>query len=166
MVHIYTGNGKGKTTAAMGLAVRAAGQGKRVMIVQFHKGRETGELFSLAKIPGITVLRNRGDYGFFSALDEETRRRVIEENNENLEAAIGSGADMIILDEALGAYNNGSVSRDAIDLLAESGGAAEVILTGRNAPRHLVDAADYVSEIVKIKHPYEKGVEARKGIEF
>jgi cob(I)alamin adenosyltransferase len=167
MIHIYTGDGKGKTTAAMGLAVRAAGCGRRVVIVQFMKGRDTGEINILRSLPNVTVLRNARDYGFFSRTNEASRTQIIAENNQNLQTALALPADLLILDEAIGAYNLGAVDKAALDaLLAESSPERELVLTGRDPPPNLTEAADYVSEIRKIKHPFDKGVKARAGIEY
>jgi cob(I)alamin adenosyltransferase len=167
MIHIYTGEGKGKTTAALGLALRVAGRGKRVVILQFMKGRDTGEIHSLKFIPNITVLRNKEDYGFFRDMDEGTRIKIIGDNNRNLTEALALPCELLVLDEVLSAYNLGAVDRELIDeLVFKTGEKPELVLTGRDPPPHLVEAADYVSEIRKIKHPYDRGVQARKGIEY
>lgn len=167
MIHLYTGEGKGKTTAAMGLAIRAAGRGKKVIIVQFLKGSETGELASLGLIPNITVFRNRKNYGFFHAAGDTARAAILEENNKNLEAALARPRDLLVLDEACAAYNLGAVDRAAVDaLVRDCPRETELVLTGRDAPRHFFDAADYVSEIRKAKHPFDRGVPAREGIEY
>jgi cob(I)alamin adenosyltransferase len=167
MIHIYTGEGKGKTTASMGLALRAAGCGKRVVIVQFMKGRDSGEIGALRSLENVTVFRNTRDYGFFSRTDGESRRKMIAENNENLHAALALPFDLLVLDEALAAYNLGALDRECVDgLLASGGGDGEIVLTGRDAPPHFIEAADYVSEIRKIKHPFDRGIKARKGVEF
>jgi cob(I)alamin adenosyltransferase len=167
MIHIYTGDGKGKTTAALGLALRSAGRGKKVVIVQFMKGADTGELRSLALLPGITVLRNKQHYGFFNRVGAETQSRIIDDNNNSLTEALGLPCDLLALDEVFSAYSMGALDRNVIDsLVLEKNEARELVLTGRNPPRHIIDAADYVSEIRKIKHPYDLGVEAREGIEY
>jgi cob(I)alamin adenosyltransferase len=167
MIHIYTGDGKGKTTAAIGLAVRAAGCGKRVVIAQFLKGGGTGELAALILIPNITVVRNARDYGFFPVASEEIRTNITRENNANLQKALALPADLLILDEVCAAYNLGAIDRAALDaLLLHPGQNRELVLTGRDAPPHLCAAADYVSEIRKAKHPFDTGLHARKGIEY
>lgn len=167
MIHLYTGDGKGKTSAALGLALRAAGRGMKVVIVQFLKGGETGELFSLAKIPNVTILRNRGDYGFFRSVSDEIRTKILDENNENLAASLAAPRDLLVLDEVCAAYNLDAVDRKAVDALLESWPEEkELVLTGRQPPELFFEKADYVSEIKKIKHPFDRGVPARKGIEY
>jgi cob(I)alamin adenosyltransferase len=167
MIHIYTGDGKGKTTAALGLAIRAAGRGKKVVIVQFMKGGDTGELHSLALAPDITVLRNKKKYGFFNSVDAQTQSQIREDNNSNLAEALDLPCDLLILDEVFAAYSLGALDRDMLDgLVLDKTETRELVLTGRNPPQHIIDAADYVSEIRKIKHPYDLGVKAREGIEY
>jgi len=167
MIHLYTGEGKGKTTAAMGLAIRAAGRGKKVVIVQFLKGSDSGELHSLGLIPNISVIRNREAEGFFQSLPQEIRIKITEENNENLKAALALPYDLIVLDEVCIAYGFEAIDRNAVDdLLRNFSPEKELALTGRNPPRHFCDAADYISEINNVKHPFERGVQAREGIEY
>jgi cob(I)alamin adenosyltransferase len=167
MIHIYTGEGKGKSTAAVGLAVRAAGRGKRVVMVQFLKGSETGEVAVLSRIPHVTVLRNTRDYGFFPFASGDGRAALCGENTANLAAALAMDCDMLVLDEVCAAYRLGAVDRAAVDaLLLNPGESRELVLTGRDAPEHFLEAADYVSEIRKVKHPYDAGVAAREGIEY
>ncbi|MDR1096113.1 MAG: cob(I)yrinic acid a,c-diamide adenosyltransferase [Spirochaetaceae bacterium] len=167
MVHVYTGEGKGKSTAAVGLAVRAAGRGRRVVIVQFLKGSETGELAVLRRIPHVTLLRNARNYGFFPFASGDSRAALCGENTANLAAALAMDCDMLVLDEVCAAYNLGAVDRAAVDaLLLNPGQNRELVLTGRDAPEHFLRAADYVSEIRKVKHPYDAGVAAREGIEY
>ena len=170
MIHVYTGDGKGKTTAALGLAVRAHGAGRRVVFTQFFKGRATSELASLESL-GIKILRNTRDYGFFSRTTDENRANMLRENNESLQAArelVQSGeCDFLVLDEVVSAYNLGALDRDAVDaLLAIRRDDFELVLTGREPPAHFIEAADYVSEIKKLKHPFDSGVAARTGVEF
>jgi cob(I)alamin adenosyltransferase len=167
MIHLYTGEGKGKTTAALGLAIRAAGRGKKVVIVQFLKGRDSGELFSLGLIPNITVIRNLQAKGFFQSVSAEVRLKITEENNKNLTAALAMPHDLLVLDEICAAYALEAVDRNAVDdLLRNFNAERELVLTGRNPPRHFLGAADYVSEINNVKHPFERGVPAREGIEY
>jgi len=167
MIHIYTGDGKGKTTAAMGLAIRAAGRGKKVVIVQFLKGTDTGELHSLGLIPNITVIRNMEAKTFFHTAPPETRLKITEENNDNIRKALALPYDLIVLDEVCAAYDLEAVDRKAVDdLVRNFNSEKELVLTGRNPPGHFCDAADYISEIHKVKHPFDRGVPAREGIEY
>jgi len=167
MIHLYTGEGKGKTTAAMGLAIRAAGRSKKVVIVQFLKGRDTGELHSLDLIPNITVIRNREAKGFFHSVSPEIRFRITEENNDNIKKALALPYDLIVLDEVCAAYDLEAIDRKTVDdLLSSFSPEKELVLTGRNPPKHFCDVADYISEIHKVKHPFDRGVQAREGIEY
>jgi cob(I)alamin adenosyltransferase len=167
MIHVYTGEGKGKTTAALGLAIRAVGRRKKVVIAQFMKGRDTGELRSLALLPGVTVLRNKQNYGFFNSVSAETRLKIIADNNSSLVEALATPCDLLVLDEVFSAYALDALDRKLVDdLVLSRPESPELVLTGRNPPQHIIDAADYVSEIRKIKHPYDLGVIAREGIEY
>ncbi|MFT9056488.1 MAG: cob(I)yrinic acid a,c-diamide adenosyltransferase [Ethanoligenens sp.] len=167
LIHIYTGNGKGKTTAAMGLACRAAGAGLRVLIAQFLKGRDTGELVSL-KTLGIPVMRT--DVKKFIPYMDAAERANCKASQEHCfrEACAQMGNfDLVILDEIIGATAAGMIELDELlNCVKSKPSQTELVLTGRNAPQALIDCADYVSEIQCIKHPYENGVQARKGIEF
>ncbi len=171
LIHVYTGEGKGKTTAAFGLAKRAAGHGKKVLILQFLKSRtkDTGEALS-AKETGVKVLKFRDqttplfDPGVnLPDLKDSIKRAVtycIEE--------IKSGAyDLVILDEfntVLG--SNYATMEDAEKIIEAKPENLELVFTGRGAPEELIEIADYVTEMRMVKHPFNKGVKARKGIEF
>jgi len=151
----------------MGLAIRTAGRGKKVVIVQFLKGTDTGELHSLGLIPSITVIRNTEAKGFFHTATPETRLKITEENNKNLNTALALPFDLIVLDEVCAAYDLEAIDRKAVDdLLRSFNPEKELVLTGRNPPRHFCDAADYISEIHSVKHPFDRGVQAREGIEY
>ncbi|MGN0666846.1 MAG: cob(I)yrinic acid a,c-diamide adenosyltransferase [Huintestinicola sp.] len=169
LIHIYCGKGKGKTTAAMGLAIRAAGSGMRVHIVQLLKGAETSELRSLEKIDGITISRLKKNYGFASKMTDEQRAEVTEYHNKMLaEAAeMMNDLDMLIIDEFCGAYSHNMLDKDlARRIVFDRPSHLELVLTGRDPAPEYIEAADYVSEIKAVKHPFEKGIKARKGIEF
>ena len=171
LIHLYTGDGKGKTTAAMGLSLRAAGSGKKVVIVQFLKGRSTGEVNALMHIPGITILRNQKDYGFYAFQNEAIQIETAKEHNENLIAALQlvqqRKCDFLVLDEVVAAYQLGALDRSILDnLLLHKPSELELVLTGREPPPHFISMADYISEIKKIRHPYDSGIAARKGIEY
>jgi cob(I)alamin adenosyltransferase len=168
LVHIYMGDGKGKTTAAAGLALRAAGSGFRVMFVQFLKGRPTGETGPLEKL-GVKVVRSESVKKFIPEMSAAELEECRREQQACLEAA-RSGAgdyDLIVLDEALAAAETGMISEDELcAFITSRPRGLELVLTGRSASRRLLLAADYVSQIKCVKHPYDRGVGARRGIEF
>lgn len=171
LIHIYCGDGKGKTTAAIGLAVRAAGRGMPVLIAQFLKGRDSGELHALAKIPEITLLRGRGGGKFTFQMDERELQQTYDENSKLLLSAVETAragtCKLLILDEIMGALSTETVDADLLRSLVErKPEELELVLTGRNPPDWLVEAADYVSEIRKQKHPFDRGIPAREGIEL
>jgi cob(I)alamin adenosyltransferase len=171
LVHIYTGDGKGKTTAALGLALRAAGCGRRVLIVQFFKGRDSGELRALGSVPNIAIRRLKNDYGFFKAMDEADKAAVRAEHDALLTRALAeaqTGAcDTLILDEAISAFRHGAMDRERLERFLDcKPEALELVLTGRDAPPQLLERADYVTDMRKLKHPFDQGIPAREGVEF
>ena len=138
LIHIYCGDGKGKTTAALGAAVRAAGRGRRVLISRFLKTEDSGEVISFKEAWRVAAGKEGGD-----------------------------GYDLLILDEVIGAVNLGFVDEMAlIAALKERPEALEVILTGRNPSEALCSYADYLTEMKLRKHPFTEGIAARKGIEY
>jgi len=172
LTHIYYGNGKGKTTAALGLALRAAGCGRTVVIVQFLKDWKCGEFDSLKHIPNITVLR-RNDMGggFVKDMSEQDKSELKEKYDENLLAALKlheeGYCDLLILDEALDAYDLGVLDSILLeDVLKSKPEALELVITGHTAGEKLLKHANYVTQMTKHKHPYDEGVQARRGIEF
>lgn len=167
LLHIYCGDGKGKTTASLGLALRAAGAGMAVCFIQFMKGGDTSELNSLRLIPNISVKRCDKAYGFAENMSESEKAEIAACHNELLEYAFGGGFDVIILDEFNSAYEFGFMDKTCAEELILSGkNGAEIVLTGRNPADVFVRAADYVSEILCVNHPYYNGTAARKGIEY
>ncbi len=171
LIHIYCGDGKGKTTAAIGLAVRAAGSGMRVHIVQLLKGGYTSELSILEAVPNITVARCDRNYGFSFKMNDETKNAAAKCHNELLQAAEkkmkNREIDLLILDEFNAAYEYELLDRTTADrIVFEKPDEIELVITGRRPQEKFIKAADYVSEIQPIKHPYQKGIKARKGIEF
>lgn len=169
LTHIYCGDGKGKTTAALGLALRAAGSGRRVLLLQFFKDGKSGEFAALAGVPGIETVPHTRTFGFSWTLTEEEKREARTYYSAMLEEAFRRGADfdLLVLDEAMSACTTGMVEEERLlALLAGRPEELEVVLTGRNPSRNLLDAADYVTEMKKIKHPFDQGVAARRGIEY
>lgn len=171
MLHVYYGDGKGKTTAAIGLAVRALGCGQTVCLVQFLKGRGTGEVVFLEKTPGITILRGKTAACFTFQMNEaqkaECAVRQAEIFAEGMAMARQGRCDLLILDEVLDAARLGFLSEDALrKLTGEAAPAAEVVVTGRGPAPWLLEAADYVTHMVKEKHPYDRGIAARRGVEY
>ena len=170
-IHVYTGDGKGKTTAALGLLLRASGRGMRAVLVQFLKGRDTGELYALENLRGVTVLRYAREFGFYDSASEEDKEEMKRRNNANLLEASRLAheglCDLLVLDEICAAYTNGALDTALADkLVFDKPYGLELVLTGRNAPPRFMGAAKYVTEFVKRKHPYDGGIAAREGIEF
>ena len=166
-VHIYTGSGKGKTTAAAGLAARAAGRGLCVKFVQFLKGRESGETASLQKL-GVEFLRVSESKKFFRDMSAEEQARAREDALGALCIIRGwlGKADLIVMDETMAAISCGILKvEEVLDRIANRGGT-ELVLTGRDAPKALVDAAHLVTEMREVKHYYDLGQTGRKGIEY
>ena len=169
MIHIYCGDGKGKTTAALGLICRHVGTGGKAVLAQFLKSLPTGELKTLEELH-VPVYRNALPHGFFPNMSEETRQKVREMHDFTLaEVTRMARADectLLVLDELCAALSLGLIDRDAVLSLLDAHGEAELVITGRDPEEALLRRADYVTEMKLIKHPYEKGVLARKGIEF
>lgn len=170
LIHIYCGDGKGKTTAAVGLAVRSAGRGNKVLLVQFLKSRDSGELYSLAKLPDIEVMRGKESKKFTFQMNEEEKHALLIEHNKMFEQVLekikNGGYSLLILDEVIGALNAKVFEMPKlIEFLRHKPENLEVVLTGRNPAPELVEIADYVSEMRKVKHPMDKGIMAREGIE-
>ncbi len=170
LIHIYCGDGKGKTTASLGLALRAAGRGFKVRIIQFLKSQDTGEIHALKKIPEITLIRSERRFKFYNQMSEQERKDCRDYQDkmlsEGLKAARSGEADLLILDEVLPSYQYHMVDREAVlSFLQNKPESLEVVLTGRDPAEELVELADYVSEMKKIKHPLDQGIPARIGIE-
>ena len=166
-VQVYTGNGKGKTTAAIGLAVRALGAGMKVYFAQFLKGGGYSETNMLKTFGGL-VLRHYGAGGFIIRRDPTDEDRAAADRGlEEAREALRSGLyDLVILDEANVAYGLGLITKDDLmSLLRERRGRTELILTGRNAPPELIEAADLVTEMREVKHYFASGLAARRGVE-
>ena len=171
LVHIYCGDGKGKTTAATGLAVRMAGYGKKVLFARFLKNENSGELKILDRIPEIEVMHLSRSFGFYNKLNEQEKeewKQTYKELWKKIKEKVKNGSyDLLVMDEFLHAIRYDLVTEEEIlKFLDERSPDLEVVMTGRDPSERLIDAADYVSEINKIKHPYDEGIMARKGIEY
>lgn len=172
LVHIYTGEGKGKTTAAVGLGIRACGRGKKVLMIQFLKGSQTGEMFIIEKLkPGFELYRQNELKKFTWDLNqeglEEIKKHVRNIFQYALNEAMSGNRDMIILDEIIVAITSGFISmEEVLDFIKNKPAGLELVMTGRYAPAEMIRIADYVSEIKAVKHPYSVGITAREGIEF
>ena len=166
-VHVYTGNGKGKTTAALGLALRAVGAGQRVFIAQFIKGMPYSELEAIKRIPEIS-LRQFGRGCFLgrevAEEDRQAAREGLQAVREILQDPCPYG--LVILDEACVAHHFGLLSMEDLNaVLDRRPPGVELVLTGRYAPQALLDRADLVTEMREIKHYYTRGIQARTGVE-
>ena len=199
MIQLYTGDGKGKTTAAVGQAVRAAGSGYRVMFCQFMKGGETGELEVLKELSQVEIYRCEREFPFFNAMTDRDKEEITEIHNAIIRNIIrrldglnntgnisvnGSGAVglMVVLDEITYPLNWGlidvSLFKDLVgkvkalyngrsgDSVEESLSRIELVLTGREPDRFILENADYITEMKKLRHPFDWGIQARKGIEY
>lgn len=169
LVHIYCGDGKGKTSAAIGLAVRAAGRGKKVLISRFLKTDNSGEVMILKEIPGITVLPCEKSFGFLFRMSEEQKKEAASYYQEQFEKTVKMAEryDLLILDEMMASISGKMVPEERVlQFLQEKPENLEVVLTGRNPSDRLKEEADYISEILAVRHPYEQGIPAREGIEY
>lgn len=174
MLHIYYGNGKGKTTAAVGLAIRALGNQYPVIFLQFLKGRDSGEIVLLKAIENCIVLRNSVDYGFYKNMGEQDKKAVFQMHMENLslvrEYMKKKAIRLIVLDEIFSAYHYKLFDTEAIWDIVDKGREdkenIDIVCTGRNPDPIFLEKADYITEMKKIQHPYDNGITARRGIEY
>ncbi len=168
-IQLYTGDGKGKTTAAAGLAARALGHGWRVLFVQFMKNRKSGEIDFLTLCGGenFRVLRNWDGTFVLSRPSSEQAGMCRDLWKMSLEALKAESYDMVVFDEIAVAISFGLLDeREVLDYLRMKPLSLEVVLTGQGAGKKLIEAADLVTEMKKVKHYYDNGVRARKGIEY
>jgi len=183
LVHVVTGDGKGKTTSSIGLAVRALGSNLHVYMIQFLKSGPTGELYIIKKhLPGMEIeqfgvdavkerqqrldqFRDRGSKFIFNP-DEEEKGAAIVGFHHAQRIIKSKRYDLVILDEINVVLDKGLIPiKDALDLM-ENHGNVELYFTGRDAPQEIMDKADYVNIVKSVKHPWQKGIKARKGIEY
>ncbi len=173
LIHIYTGEGKGKTTAAVGLAIRCAGSGGRVVFCQFLKDNQSSELNILRQLPEVEIVQAEAVHGFYKNLNDEQRAAARQTAEQLLHRAIAAASDagqpsarLLVLDEAVAAYNHQLLPCDVLlDFLRTKPQGLEVVLTGRAPAPELLALADSISEIRKVKHPFDRGIAARRGIE-
>jgi len=170
LIHIYTGTGKGKTTAAAGLSIRFAGSGGKVLFTQFLKNDNSSELAVLKQTGNIVFLPSNAYFGFTRSMTPEVKENASRHYNNYFTKILGevfsNNYGLLVLDEIIAADNAGLVEHNKlIDFLKNKPDNLEVVLTGRNPSEDLKDMADYISDIVKVKHPFDKGISARTGIE-
>ncbi len=171
MIHIYYGDGKGKTTAAVGLALRAAGSKMKVMFVQFLKTEFSGERNVLKELENVTVTSCPTELKFTVDMTDSEKqqtavifRGVFE---RSAAAALSERYDMIVLDEIFDIMNEGMLGEaQVLEFITNAPNSIEIVMTGHNPSKRFIDEADYVTEMKKIKHPYDKGLTGRIGIEF
>ncbi len=169
LIHIYCGEGKGKTTASVGLAVRAAGAGKKVVFSQFFKDGSSSEIKVLRSVENIRTAHCDTVRGFWRKMDDVRKEQARKDYTEFLAELFSEAetADLLVLDEIISACNHTAVPESmVVDFLKNKPEDLEVVLTGRNPSEELLAVADYVSEIRKIRHPLDSGIAAREGVEF
>ncbi|MFC2097245.1 cob(I)yrinic acid a,c-diamide adenosyltransferase [Bacteroidota bacterium] len=171
LVHIYTGNGKGKTTSSVGLAVRALSHGLNVCYSYFNKNPEkygNTEIESLKKLGAKVIACTNGHPSFDKSITKEDHKIQTQKGIETLDKLIHTEQfDLLIMDEILISVRDGFITENClIEFVKNKPNSLELVLTGRGATNKLIELADYVSEIKEIKHPMNKGVTSRKGIEF
>ncbi len=170
MVIIYTGNGKGKTTAALGLVLRAVGYKRKCLIVQFGKAWFTGEIEGIKKLSGVKLIQ--GGKGFVKILGDklpfkEHKKAALDTFDLLYKEVMSGNWDVIVADEIIGAAVSKLISvSSVVKLVTDKPDQIDLILTGRNVPAELIDLADLVTEMKEIKHPYQKGILAKKGVDF
>ena len=168
-IHMYYGDGKGKTTAAVGQAVRAAGYGLQVLFFQFLKDNSSNERKILEAVPGITCLPGRDQVKFVSRMNGDEKAELRHYNNKALDEIVKfcTNFDVLVLDEALCAIHLNVLSEEKIrSFLEHKPRGLEVILTGHEVSQDMLDLADYATMMMKVKHPYDRKVMAREVIEF
>ena len=171
LIHIYTGDGKGKTTASVGLTIRAHAHGLRIMFVQFLKNGLSGEIGILRQLGNIRVYSGHADMKFTNQMEEDDKARTLAMHREFFAAAVAAARnneiDLLVLDEAFGAISTGLLdSNEVYEFLRTKPATLEVVLTGRNPEPRFLALADYISRIECLAHPYAKGILAREGIDY
>ena len=165
MIHYYYGDGKGKTSSANGALIRAAGSGMKCALVQFFKNGTSSEIELIKKTGSDVFFCDFKNMRFFSKMNDEERAAVISSHNENLKKVLSGSYDLIVLDEFGDAVFNKAVDDSLVnEILSLSD--CEIIITGHSPCDRILGVADYITEFKCIAHPYQKGIKARKGIEF
>lgn len=170
-LHVYFGEAKGKTTASMGLALRACGQGRKVLVAQFLKNNQSGELTALSQLSGIRLLMDEPIQKFTFMMNDAEKQALKAQHTRFLQAIDGAfdefAPQLMVLDELLVAENKGFVPREVLEPLLDKWlKTCEVVLTGRQISDWLLARANYATEMRKHRHPYDQGLNARKGIEY
>ncbi len=171
MVHLYHGDGKGKTTCAIGLAIRALGIDMNVTLVQFLKGKSSSELKSLETFDLVRIFTLKNNPPFTNEMTKLQKDEIRVEHNRMFQKSIHFAnigyCDMLILDEICAAWNENLINKEEIlKFLKSKGSEIEIILTGRNPPKEFLQISNYITEMKNIKHPYENGVPCRVGIDY
>ena len=171
LIHIYCGDGKGKTTMGVGLSIRAAGYQKKVLYVNFLKNNDSGELTVMQQLSQIDVILAEKEFGFIFQMDEKEKEQARQYYTERFrmvcKKVMEQPYDMLVLDESIASYNLEMIPRqEFITFLKNKPGNLEVVMTGRDPQPELMELADYISDVHMVKHPYMKGVPAREGIEY
>lgn len=170
-VQIYIGDGKGKTTAAFGLALRMSGTGKKVVIVQLLKNGDSGEITAICRLPNVSYVPVTKKFGFVFLMSEEEKKEAKAYYTGLLKVAIDTAiqerADLLVVDELIDAYGLDMIDKEEwLEFVKNRPENLEIVMTGRNPAPELLELSDYVSEVKKVKHPFDKGQPARKGIEY
>ncbi len=170
LIHIYEGNGKGKTTAAIGLSIRCAGSGGKVLFTQFLKDGSSSETNILKQLNSIQYRAVEDNFGFVFQMSPVTKLQAKEAYNNllisSIETVTKQDYRMLVLDEIIDAYHTELIDRELLlDFLKHKPDLLEIVMTGRDADAKLKEQAHYISEVKKIKHPYDDAVPARIGIE-
>lgn len=171
MKHIYYGDGKGKTTAAIGLAVRVAGSKMKVLFVQFLKTEFSGERHILSHTENVTLTFCPLELKFTFDMDDKEKAQAAKIFKGIFDSAVTTALtekyDMVVLDEVFEAINAHMLSESEVyEFITNAPSSMEIVMTGHNPPQKFMDCADYITEFKKIKHPYDRGITGRIGIEF